>query len=107
MHSWQVIDQVMIQFLKMGQTNDPRRLVHGVDQPPTNERNDPLGQGLLDSRQVVRQVPVQGKKWEIFICKSRRMDVLKTAKASHAVSVVFCCQQKNICRGVFYDQLCD
>jgi len=24
---------------------------------------------------------ISAKKWEIFICKSRRMDVLKTAKA--------------------------
>ena len=47
MHPWQVVHQVMIEFLEFFQSNHPRRLVHGVHQASTNKRNDPLSQGLL------------------------------------------------------------
>ena len=47
MHSWQVVDQVTVHLLKLGQTDDPHRLVRCPYQPPTNERNDPFGQGVL------------------------------------------------------------
>ena len=30
MYSWQVIDQVMIEFLKMGHADNPKGLIHGI-----------------------------------------------------------------------------
>ena len=47
MHSWQVGSQVMIQFLKVRQTDDPKRVIHCVHQAPTNKRNDPGNERLF------------------------------------------------------------
>ena len=47
MHSWQVGSQVMIQFLKVLQTDDPKRVIHCVHQAPTNKRNDPGNERLV------------------------------------------------------------